>query len=91
MSVIGRGGFEMCAFGCQEWNQVTRRDFLRRSGGALGALALGDALLGSVAASYAQSVGGTGNLLVLCELAGGLDALSFIAPFTNAAGVFLVQ
>src|SRR5690606_8098882 len=35
--------------------------------------------------SYAQSAGGTGNLLVLCQLNGGLDALSFLAPFQNNA------
>jgi len=51
----------------------------------LGGLAVGDALLRSVARTYAQSSGGTGHLLVLCELAGGLDALSFLVPFRNPA------
>ncbi len=63
---------------------LSRRSFLRRSGAALGALAIGDSLLHSVAPCYAQSSGGTGNLLVLCELSGGFDALSFLAPFRNS-------
>jgi uncharacterized protein (DUF1501 family) len=50
----------------------------------LGGLALADPLLRSVAATYAQSSGGTGNLLVLCQLDGGLDVLSFLAPFRNS-------
>jgi len=69
--------------GCNEWRHLDRRSFLRRSIGSLGALALCDPLLRTVATTYAQSAGGTGNLLVLCELAGGMDALSFLAPFTN--------
>lgn len=69
--------------GCEEHKALTRRSFMRRSTAALGALALGDPLLNSVASTYAQSAGGTGNLLVLCELAGGLDALSFLAPYQN--------
>jgi uncharacterized protein (DUF1501 family) len=49
----------------------------------LTALALADPILHNVASTYAQSAGGTGNLLVLCQLNGGLDVLSFLAPFTN--------
>ncbi len=70
--------------GCSEWNRLNRRSFLKAGGTTLGALAVGDAMFARVASTYAQSTGGTGNLLVLCELAGGLDALSFLAPFTNS-------
>ncbi len=70
---------------CNECRILTRRTFLQKAGMGLGALAFGDPLLRSVATTYAQSAGGTGNLLVLCELAGGLDALSFLAPFQNSA------
>lgn len=70
--------------GCEECKFLSRRSFLRRSAATAGVLALGDPLLNSVATTYAQSAGGTGNLLVLCELAGGLDALSFLAPFNNS-------
>lgn len=70
---------------CNECKRLSRRHFLRGGLGALGGLAVGDALfgLGRVAQTYAQSTGGTGNLLVLCELAGGFDCLSFLAPYTN--------
>jgi uncharacterized protein (DUF1501 family) len=44
---------------------------------------MADPILNTVASTYAQSAGGTGNLLVLCQLNGGLDALSFLAPFSN--------
>ncbi|MBK8913640.1 MAG: DUF1501 domain-containing protein [Phycisphaerales bacterium] len=64
---------------------MTRRSFLTRAGLSLGALAYADPLLRMVASTYAQSAGGTGNILVLCQLNGGLDALSFLAPFTNPA------
>ncbi|HWL94801.1 MAG TPA: DUF1501 domain-containing protein [Phycisphaerae bacterium] len=71
--------------GCNECKKLlSRRAFLRKSAAGAGAVAVGDGLLGSVAATYAQSAGGTGNLLVLCELAGGLDSLSFLAPFRNS-------
>ena len=49
----------------------------------MGALVAADPLW-RVASTYAQSSGGTGNLLVLCQLAGGLDALSFLAPYQNS-------
>lgn len=70
--------------GCNECKSVSRRNFLSKLGLGAGALALGDPLLRNVAATYAQSAGGTGNILVLCQLAGGMDALSFLAPFTNS-------
>lgn len=70
---------------CEECNNVSRRTFLRRTGAGLGALAFADPLLGLVARTYAQSAGGTGNILVLCQLNGGMDALSFLAPFTSSA------
>ncbi|MBX3393912.1 MAG: DUF1501 domain-containing protein [Phycisphaerae bacterium] len=71
--------------GCDECKKLTlsRRGFLRRSLGGAGALAIGNGLLNSVAATYAQSMAGTGNLLVLCELSGGLDSLSMLAPYRN--------
>ncbi|MFQ5423448.1 MAG: DUF1501 domain-containing protein [Phycisphaerae bacterium] len=68
---------------CNECKTLNRRAFLRHGGLMLGGLALADPLLRNVAATYAQSAGGTGNLLVLCELAGGLDALSVLAPFRD--------
>lgn len=69
---------------CNECHRVSRRELLKTSGMAFGALALADPLWRIVAPTYAQSAGGTGNILVLCQLEGGLDALSFLAPFTNA-------
>src|SRR5262245_56533706 len=69
---------------CEECKKVSRRNFLRRAGLSMGALAIGDPILRTVASTYAQSAGGTGNILVLCQLAGGLDALSFLAPFQNS-------
>lgn len=65
---------------CQEWS---RREFFRRSGLAVGALAFADPILRLVGESYASTPAGTGNILVLCQLNGGLDALSFLAPYTN--------
>lgn len=69
--------------GCDECKRMSRRTFLKRSAQGAGALALADPLLHTVAQTYGQSSGGTGNLLVLCQLNGGLDALSVLAPFTN--------
>lgn len=69
---------------CQECNEVSRRSFITRAGAAFGAMAMADPVLRMVAQTYAQSSGGTGNILVLCQLNGGLDALSFLAPFTNS-------
>lgn len=69
--------------GCRECMQVSRRTFLKRAGAGLGTLALGDPLLRLAAPTFAQSAAGTGNILVLCQLEGGLDALSFLAPFRN--------
>ncbi len=71
--------------GCDECRKLTRRSFMKRTGAAAGALAMGDVLLRNVASTFASSAAGTGNLLVLCELEGGMDALSFLAPFTNSA------
>lgn len=71
--------------GCNECQQLSRRGFLKSTGAGLGALAMADPVLDMVASTYAQSSGGTGNLLVLCQLNGGLDALSFLAPYRNAA------
>lgn len=68
---------------CAECRKVSRRSFLRNTGLGLGALSVADPLLHLVASTYAQSSGGTGNILVLCQLNGGFDALSFLAPFTN--------
>ncbi|MCG3126512.1 MAG: hypothetical protein CHACPFDD_01348 [Phycisphaerae bacterium] len=68
---------------CRECNELSRRRFLANAGKSLGALAFADPILNMVARSYAQSSGGTGNILVLCQLNGGMDALSFLAPFTN--------
>lgn len=69
---------------CRECELMSRRSFLRKSGVGVGALAFADPLLNLVASTYAQSSGGTGNLLVLCQLNGGMDVLSFLAPFTNS-------
>ncbi len=69
---------------CNEFKALTRRAFLRKAGAGLGAIALADPLLHNVATTFAQSAGGSGNLLVLCQLRGGLDALSFLAPFKNS-------
>lgn len=71
--------------GCRECRELSRRAFLARTGMGVGALALADPLLNLVATTYAQSSSGSGNLLVLCALDGGLDSLSFLAPFTNSA------
>ncbi|MGE0480243.1 MAG: DUF1501 domain-containing protein [Phycisphaerae bacterium] len=70
---------------CKECQELSRRQFFKKSGMTLGALAFADPLLRLVASTYAQSSGGTGNILVLCQLNGGMDALSFLAPFSNAA------
>lgn len=71
--------------GCNECKKLlSRRGFLQRGLAGAGALAVGDVLLSSAAQTFAQSAGGTGNLLVLCELAGGLDSLSVLAPFKNS-------
>ncbi len=64
--------------------RVSRRNFLAKSGISVAALAYLDPVLQFVGQAYAQSSGGTGNLLVLCQLDGGMDALSFLAPFTNS-------
>jgi uncharacterized protein (DUF1501 family) len=69
---------------CQECKSLSRRSFLTRGGAALAALAYTDPLLNLVGQTYAQTVQGTGNLLVLCELTGGMDSLSFLAPFRNS-------
>lgn len=65
--------------------KLTRRSFLSKTGAGVGAMAFADPILNMVASTFAQSGGGTGNLLVLCQLDGGMDALSFLAPFGNAA------
>jgi uncharacterized protein (DUF1501 family) len=70
-------------FECSECRRLSRRNFISRTAKGFGALALADPILRNVAATYAQSTGGTGNLLVLVQLAGGLDALSFLAPYQN--------
>lgn len=69
---------------CNECNEVSRRSFFVRAAGAFGALTCADPLMRMVASTYAQSSGGTGNILVLCQLNGGFDALSFLAPFTSS-------
>lgn len=73
--------------GCNDCRRMSRRYFMRTAAQGVSALAIADPLLRSVASTYAQSAGGTGNLLVLCQLAGGMDALSFLAPFQSAAYV----
>ncbi len=69
---------------CKECQILTRRSFLTKAGWGLGAMAFADPLLGTVASTFAQSAGGTGNLLVLCQLNGGFDVLSFLAPYSNS-------
>lgn len=69
--------------GCRECQVLSRRAFLGKAGLGIGTLALADPILQLVASTYAQTSGGSGNLLVLCQLNGGLDALSFLAPFQN--------
>src|SRR5215470_7721512 len=69
---------------CRECELMSRRSLLIKSGAAFGALAAADPLMRMMASSYAQTAGGTGNILVLCQLNGGLDCLSFLAPFQNA-------
>ena len=73
--------------GCNDCRRMSRRYFMRTAAQGVSALAIADPLLRSVASTYAQSAGGTGNLLVLCQLAGGMDALSFLAPFQSATYV----
>lgn len=68
---------------CAECNALTRRNFLARSAATIGALSAADPLLHWVSRTYAQTSGGAGNILVLCQLNGGMDALSFLAPYTN--------
>lgn len=70
--------------GCMECQVLSRRAFLNKTGLGVGAVAFADPILNLVASTYAQTSAGTGNLLVLCQLNGGLDALSFLAPFTNS-------
>ena len=69
---------------CRECHEMDRRKFLKTAGLGVGALTVADPWLHLVAKTFAQSPGGTGNLLVLCQLNGGLDALSFLAPFTSS-------
>ncbi len=69
---------------CREYEALSRRAFMKRGLGGLALLAGADPLLQLVGQSYAQSAGGTGNLLVLCQLNGGMDALSFLAPYQNS-------
>ncbi len=69
---------------CAEHQLMTRRSFFGQAGLGVGAIALTDPILKTVASAFAQSGGGTGNLLVLCQLNGGLDGLSVLAPFTNS-------
>ncbi len=69
---------------CRECRLMSRRNFLTRAGAGLGTLALADPLLRSVATTYAQTPGGSGNVLVLCQLSGGLDVLSVLAPLGNS-------
>ena len=71
-------------YDCDENRTLSRRRFLLSSGASLAALGFADPLLRSIAAAYGQSSGGTGNLLVLCQLAGGMDSLSFLAPVGNS-------
>lgn len=71
----------MCT-GCNDY-ALSRRRFLSNSAAAVATLAYADPILRLVSQAYAQTSQGTGNLLVLCQLDGGLDALSFLAPFTN--------
>lgn len=68
---------------CNDYH-LTRRAFLKNAGLGLGLFALADPLMSLAARSYAQSSGGTGNLLVLCQLSGGVDALSMLAPYQNS-------
>ncbi|RMF82198.1 MAG: DUF1501 domain-containing protein [Planctomycetota bacterium] len=63
---------------------LTRRNFLKRAGITLGAFTFADPMLRLMQQSYAQTSRGAGNLLVLCQLAGGFDGLSFLAPYQNA-------
>lgn len=69
---------------CRECRTMSRRRLLQQAGRSVAALALADPLLNDVAGTFAQSAGGTGNLLVLCQLNGGLDVLSFLAPYRNS-------
>ncbi len=69
---------------CRECELVTRRSLLKKAGTAFGALLVADPILRTVASTYARTAMGTGNILVLCQLNGGLDSLSFLAPFANA-------
>lgn len=72
------------SYECNECQALSRRDFLAKGGASLAALAAADPLMNLVGSAYAQSAGGTGNLLVLCELKGGMDALSFLVPYQNS-------
>ncbi len=70
--------------GCVEWHKMNRRSFIAKTGMGVGAMALTDPLLQTVANTYGQSAAGSGDLLVLCQLNGGFDVLSFLAPFKNS-------
>lgn len=69
---------------CFEGAKMSRRSFLTNSAFGMAAAASAGSLLTLVESAQAQSSGGSGNLLVLCQLNGGLDALSFLAPFQNS-------
>ncbi|NOX57482.1 MAG: DUF1501 domain-containing protein [Planctomycetes bacterium] len=70
--------------GCAEWKMLNRRSFIAKTGLGVGAMALADPVLHTVASTYGETKGGTGDLLVLCQLNGGFDVLSFLAPYKNS-------
>ncbi len=70
--------------GCLENQHVDRRSFLKTAGLGMGSLTVSDPLLNLLAKSFAQTSGGSGNILVLCQLNGGMDVLSVLAPITNS-------
>jgi len=65
---------------------VTRRDFLRASGGALGVLAMSrfaPSLLAQTALSQTPRAERDQRILVLIQLAGGNDGLNTVVPFQD--------
>jgi uncharacterized protein (DUF1501 family) len=67
-------------------SKVTRRDFIKHSSGAIGAgLALPilnrEAEGSTIVGQYAETAAGDGNILVVVELAGGIDGLNVIVPY----------
>lgn len=69
-------------------SKVTRRDFIKSGAGALGAGMMLPALTPQVAGAtivrqLAEYTAGNGAILLIVELAGGIDGLNVIVPYQN--------